>query len=256
MVRPRIFTTVALASVVFEGDALQTDRSRKRCVPGGKCCSARGSVGQGGGTAPGGGSARPGSRARDAPTTTRVCSRCGRDPQGGCGGASVLSPILGAVHRFSCKVTAPPASTIPATASSRRPRLRGLTYPRHPQRAQRGRPQGGVLGRVSSTLYCAGPRPSPATEPLTPPGGPHSPGEGWWAGGGEAKSSLSLRSSSFSLCHCRPTFSQRLAAASLRHDTRVRRACGRPEPRLPPRALGTLRASDGSAHGAKPRWTP
>lgn len=43
-----------------------------------------------------------------------------------------------------------------------------------------------------------------------------------------AKSSLSLRSSSFSLCHCRPTFSQRSAAASLQHDTRVRagQSCG------------------------------
>lgn len=37
-----------------------------------------------------------------------------------------------------------------------------------------------------------------------------------------AKSSLSLRSSSFSLCHCRPTFSQRLVAMSLQHNTHIR----------------------------------
>lgn len=58
----------------------------------------------------------------------------------------------------------------------------------------------------------------PATS--LPLGKQHSPGEGWWAGDGEAKSSLSLRSSSFSCCHCRPIFSQRLAAACLQQSHR------------------------------------
>lgn len=50
-------------------------------------------------------------------------------------------------------------------------------------------------------------------------GWPRSPGEGWCAGGGPAKSSLSLRSSSFSICQRSPTCSQRPAASHLPHNT-------------------------------------
>lgn len=50
-------------------------------------------------------------------------------------------------------------------------------------------------------------------------GWPRSPGEGWCAGGGPAKSSLSLRSSSFSICQRSPTCSQRPAAPHLPHNT-------------------------------------
>lgn len=77
--------------------------------------------------------------------------------------------------------------------------------------------QGGWPGTTRASSSCRAPPPGHAC--LISPSRPHSPGEGWWAGGGLAKSSLSLRSSPFSVCHCRPTRSQRLVASHLQHNT-------------------------------------
>lgn len=83
-----------------------------------------------------------------------------------------------------------------------------------PSRTQGGRPRTAREALPAVRLYL---RDSPCcTAGL---GWPRSPGEGWCAGGGPAKSSLSLRSSSFSICQRSPTCSQRPAAPHLPHNT-------------------------------------
>ena len=80
--------------------------------------------------------------------------------------------------------------------------------PRAPRLAAPARTQGG-LPRTARDSPC----------PTAGLGCPRSPGDGWCAGGGPAKSSLSLSSSSFSICQRSPTCSQRPAAPHLPHST-------------------------------------